>query len=451
VISRQTKLQLLVFGIVAVLGLVYAGGTYAGLGRLIPGYDKGYLVSADFSDSGGIFTGAQVTYRGVSIGKVEKLSLRPDGVRVALRLKPGIKVPTPTKAVVGNRSAIGEQYVDLQPQNDGSTLLKGGDVIPASMTAIPIQPTQLVVNLDRLVRSVDTADVTVVLDELGQAFDGAGDDLQRLIDAGDQLSTAATQNLPATLRLIQDSKPVLDTQRDLAGDFRSYNANLAQLTTQLRSSDPDFRALFKSGTDSGQVTTQLLEANRANLPVLLDNLVFAAQVQAVRIPAIRQILVSYPNVVAGGFTVTPGDGTAHFGFVTNTNVSACPQTDVGYRGTKQRDPSDQSNRTPNLSAYCSQQSPSPVDVRGARNAPRAEGLPPFPQDRSSSINRSASLYGGVTGTDGYTVGLADYDPSTGHVISATGQQFTLGSTAGAAAVFGESSWQWLLMDPLRHS
>ena len=449
-ITRQTKIQLVVFGLVAVLGILFAGGRYAGLGRLVPGYDAGYLVKADFSDSGGVFEGAQVTYRGVPVGKVEKLTLQGNGIRVGLRLKPGSKVPSPTKAFVANRSAVGEQYVDLQPQNDGPVYLKAGDVIPQDMTGIPIQPTQLVVNLDKLVRSIDTADVTVVLDELGKAFEGSGDDLQRLIDAGDQLTAAATQNLPQTLKLIQDSKPVLDTQRAVAGDFKSYNASLATLTSQLRSSDPDFRALFANGTASANVTTSLLEANRANLPVLLDNLIFAAQVQAVRIPAIRQVLVTYPNVVAGGFTVTPGDGTAHFGLVNNSTPPACPSTDKGYAPTKKRDPGDVVPRLSNFNAYCSQQKPSQTDVRGSRNAPRAENLPPFPEDQSAAVNR-ASLFSGLSPTNGYTTGYADYDPTSGHLITASGQQYTLGSTAGAQSLFGDASWKWLLMDPLRTS
>ncbi len=449
-ITRRTKAQLVVFLIVALLGVTYAGGKYAGLGRLVPGYDRGYLVHAAFTDSGGIFKGAQVTLRGVPAGLVEDISLTDTGIDVALRLRPGQKVNTPVKAFVGNRSAVGEQYVDLQPQTDDPTYLKAGDTIPQAMTGIPIQPTQLLVNLDKLVRSVDTRDVTVVLDELGKAFDGAGDDLQRLIDAGNQLTSAATQNLPQTLKLIQDSKPVLDTQRDLAGSFKSYNASLAQLTAQLRASDPDFRALFKSGTDSANITTSLLEANRKNLPVLLDNLVFAAQVQKVRIPALRQILVTYPNVVAGGFTVTPGDGTAHFGLVTNTAGPACPTSDPGYATTKRRDPSDNTPRQSNLEAYCSLRSPSATDVRGASNAPRAEGLAPFPGDKNAPINR-ASLYGGATSTQGYTASYADYDPSTGKAITAGGSQFTLASGMGLTSLFGSSSWQWLLMDPLRGS
>ena len=454
-ISRRVKLQLMVFGLVAVLGILFAGGRYAGLGKLVPGHDNGYLVMADFTDSGGVFEGAEVTYRGVPVGKVEKLDIEGTGIRVSLRLKPGTKVPTPTKASVNNRSAVGEQYVDLQPQNDGSEYLRPGEVIPQSMTSIPIQPTQLVVNLDELVRSVNTADVTVVLTELGRAFEGSGDDLQRLIDAGNQLTEAATQNLPQTVKLIHDSLPVLNTQRDVAGSFKAYNASLAKLSAQLRASDPDFRTLFTNGTASAEATTSFLEANRVNLPPLLQNLVFVAQVQAVRIPALRQILVTYPNVIAGGFTVTPGDGTAHFGLVTNNNSPPCPGTDPGYAPTKKRDSSDATEKPANDNAYCSQQSPSATDVRGARNAPRgSDRTAPFPEDRRQP-NNQAALFSGLSSTDsytnGYSVGLADYDPTTGHAMTSDGKPFSIGATTGAEAVLGDDAWKWLLMDPLRSS
>lgn len=450
-ITRSIKIQLLVFGLVSLLGLGYAGLQYADLGRFLPGYDDGYLVKADFVDSGGVFVGAEVTNRGVPVGKVESLALLDDGVRVGLRLRPGTRLPTPVKAVVANRSAVGEQYVDLLPQSDGEALLAEGDVIPPSMTAIPIQPTQLVVNLDRLVRSVDVDSVAVLLDELGTAFDGAGDDLQRLIDAGDRLTDAATRNLPQTLRLIEDGKTVLDTQRDVSSAFVSFNRDLASLSTQLRKSDPDFRALFKKGADSAAITTQLLNEMRVTLPALIGNLAFVAQVQAVRIPALRQILVTYPNAVAGGFTVTPGDGTAHFGLVSTTEPGVCPGSDKGFAGTKRRDPSDNTPRLSNFNAYCSLPKGQPIDVRGANNAPRAEGLRPFPNDQqggSSSTVRGTSGSGPLL-VPGWTTMFADYDPSTGRTVTATGERYTVGSTMGASSLFGEGTWQWLLMDPLR--
>jgi phospholipid/cholesterol/gamma-HCH transport system substrate-binding protein len=49
VITRQTKLQLLAFAVVAVLGMSYLGFKYVGLDRLVLG--SGYDVAADFTDS----------------------------------------------------------------------------------------------------------------------------------------------------------------------------------------------------------------------------------------------------------------------------------------------------------------------------------------------------------------------------------------------------------------
>ncbi|MBK5307685.1 MAG: MCE family protein [Frankiaceae bacterium] len=451
-ISRQTKLQLMVFGLISVLGLSYTGVRYAGLGRFFQ--DQGYVVSADFVDSGGIFKGAEVTNRGVPQGKVVSLTLRKDGVRVGLRMRPGTKVPKDVKAFVGNRSAVGEQYVDLQPQTDGGPFLGEGSVIPRDRTGIPIPPTQLLVNLDRFVTSIDTRDVTVVLDELGKAFEGSEDSLQRLVDAGDLLTQAATDHLPQTKKLIQDGRTVLATQRDTAGQFRSFNRDLADLTGQLRASDPDFRRLFAGGTQSALQVTDLLETNRSALPILLNNLVTIAQVQSIRLPALRQILVTYPNVIAGGFTVVPDDGTTHFGLATTSEPAPC--INGGYAATKKRDPSDLNLRTPNLNAYCASPSSSGQDVRGAHNAPRPAGERPYPNNTTSAVpERTASLgsavrpSGGAATRDGSdTVLLGDYDPLTGNVITSDGQRLTIGSSAGAAAVFGASSWQLLLLGPL---
>ncbi|MDT7546422.1 MAG: phospholipid/cholesterol/gamma-HCH transport system substrate-binding protein [Actinomycetota bacterium] len=451
-ISRQTKLQLLVFGLISILGLSYTGVRYAGLGRFFQ--DQGYVVSADFVDSGGIFKGAEVTNRGVPQGKVVSLTLRQDGVRVGMRMRPGTKIPSDVKAFVGNRSAVGEQYVDLQPQKNGGPYLGGGDVISRDRTGIPIPPTQLLVNLDKLVNSVDTRDVTVVLDELGKAFEGSGNSLQRLVDAGDALTEAATAHLPQTKRLINDGRTVLNTQRDTASQFQSFNRDLADLTGQLRASDPDFRRLFANGTQSANETTDLLESNRSALPILLANLVTVAQVQSIRLPAIKQILVTYPNVIAGGFTVVPNDGTTHFGLSTTGNPPPCT---AGYTTTKRRSPSDTTLRTPNLNAYCAVPSSSGQDVRGAQNAPRPAGERPYPNNTGSAVPPRAgagtapaasrqSSTGAGAGQD--TVLLGDYDPATGNVITADGQRLTIGSSAGASQLFGGSSWQVLLLGPL---
>lgn len=445
-ITRQTKLQLMVFLLISVAGLTYTGIRYAGLGSFF--LDQGYVVSAEFVDSGGIFDGAEVTYRGVAVGKVEELNLIPGGVRVDLRLEPGTEVPTGASALVANRSAVGEQYVDLQPDRAGAPFMDDGDVIPTERTAIPISPTQLVVNLDDFVTSIDTTDLGIVLDELGKAFGGGtGDSLQKLVDAGDLLTQAALDALPETKTLIRDGTTVLNTQRDVAGQFESFNRDLALLTSTLRESDPDFRSLFANGTQSANEVTDLIRKNRSDLPVLLSNLTTVAQIQKVRLPALRQILVTYPNVVAGGFTVAPGDGTTHFGLVTNSTPPVCTE---GYETTDKRPPADTRTRTPNLEAFCAEPEGSATNIRGARNSPYPAGNAPFPEGRegSTTTTASGSRLPSSSAPVEDTIAMADYDPATGRVITAGGDRLTIGSSFGADRVFGADSWRWLLLGPL---
>ena len=449
-ITRQTWIQLAVFLVISVVGVTYTAATYANLDRFF--VDTGYLVSADFADSGGIFERAEVTYRGVPVGSVEKMSLIDEGVRVTMRIEPDIEVPDDARALVANRSAVGEQYVNLIPERRGAPFFDDGDVIPTSRTEVPISPSELIVNLDDFVSSIDTRDLAVVLDELGVAFDGAGESLQRLVDDGDVLTQAALDNIEPTRELIRDGEVALNTQRDVGGQFRSFNRDLRLLSDTLRTSDPDFRRLYANGTTSAQEFTALIESNRTALPVLFDNLITFAQIQNVRLPALNQILVTYPNVVAGGYTVVPGDGTSHFGLVTEQVPPVCTESDsdpntAGYRN-EQRDPADTSIK-PNYDAFCALESPNPVSVRGARNSPRPGGLPPFPEDRAQNQDgeEENELGAPVRSFEG-DVALADYDPISGHVITAEGERFSFGSTAGASAKFGDDSWRWLLLNPL---
>ena len=105
-ITRRTRLQLIAFVVITLLGVSFVGARYARIDRLVR--DDAYLVQAHFADSGGIFAGGEVTYRGVGIGTVDKLVLTADGVDVYLAIQnEWDQIPTNSKALVGNRSAVG--------------------------------------------------------------------------------------------------------------------------------------------------------------------------------------------------------------------------------------------------------------------------------------------------------------------------------------------------------
>ncbi len=264
-IGAKVKLQVIAFLVISALGITYVGLRYVGLGGAL--LNDTYVVNADFTESGGIFSGAEVTYRGVTIGKVGQLHLRRDGVRVELRINRDTKVPADITATVANRSAVGEQYVDLRPLSSGRPYLRRGSVIPARRTSTPLPVQTLVLNLDRLVESIDRDDLTTVIDELDRAFSGAGPDLQRLLDSGDALLTEAEANVGPTLDLIRTGKTVLETQRASSDDIRRWAAGLASLSDQLRRSDPDIRRLLAEGPGAATELQDLLTGLRPSIGV----------------------------------------------------------------------------------------------------------------------------------------------------------------------------------------
>src|SRR5690606_35663045 len=195
---------LLAFLVITLLGVSYVSANYVGLTDRLS--DRTYTVEVELTESGGLFENAEVTYRGVTVGEVHELRLTADGVRAVLELDRDTPVPSDAVAVVEERSAVGEQFVDLQPDRRGGPYLEDGSVIPRNRTKLPITATQLLLNLDKLVNSVDKDDLTTVISELDAAFSGTGPALQALIDNGNAFVGAATENLGPTTRLIEDGR-----------------------------------------------------------------------------------------------------------------------------------------------------------------------------------------------------------------------------------------------------
>jgi len=424
-ITRRTRLQLMVFLLITVLGVAYVGAKYARIDRLF--FDDTYTVTASFAESGGIFTGAEVTYRGQPVGRVGKLELEPDGVLVNLDIDNATLIPRDTKAVIANRSAIGEQYVDLQPRTDHGPFLKDRSTIDREDTELPISTTELLLNLDQLVNSVDRDDLRTTVKELGTALRGKGSDLQTIIDSSGVLIDAADANIAQTIKLINDGNTVLATQVASGDHIKTWAKNLALLSDTLVTSDADLRAVVDNGSVASQQLTALITENKADIAVLLGNLLTVSELTAVRLDAVEQLLVVYPAVVMGGYVVPGKDrGTghfdAHFGLVLGSDPAACR---AGYGGTDKRVPQDTSSKPANSQAACTAPSSTGTNVRGAQNKPNPS---------SRSLNRAGFGVGtDATGVSGGYAGVPE---------------FMVGSTGGQYRMLGKDSWKAMMLGPV---
>ena len=389
--SRLVRIQLVVFALVALLGIVYVGAKYVRLDKLL-GFGE-YMVYVDLDDSGGIFTNAEVTYRGVPVGRVGDLSLTEDGVRVQLRLDSGgPDIAASSRAVVANRSAIGEQFVDLQPDTVDAPFLEDGSIITDTEIPVPIET--VLMSVDGLVQSVPLEPLRIVVTELGSALDGRGEDIGRLADSLSTLTEAGLEALPQTVTLIRDTRTVLDTQSDQASSIRQFSNDLDLVTAQLRSSDPDLRAIIDNGTPASDELGALVAEGGPALTKNLENLAALASSLAPQAIALQPLLTFLPGIAAGASTIAPGDGTVHQGLVLETNNP--PTCTIGYEGTyeilkqmKAEDPNfdDTQQDFPfNTNANCNVPQGSVTGVRSANRIVYADPATSQPWDMTPKVD-----------------------------------------------------------------
>ena len=302
-ITRVTKIQLMIFAIVTVLGGAFVGGRYANVDRLF--IDRSFPVTADFRDSGGIFAGAEVTYRGIAVGKVGKLVFTDSGVRATLDIENNApKISEDVTATVANKSAVGEQFIDLAPQSNTSPYLKKGSNIPLSRTNVPIDTTKFLLDSSAFVSSIDTEAMSTLVNELGLAFAGDGQDLSTIIDAQMAFIQTADDNFEVTRSLIRGSSSVLQTFVDKRGQFSSFTSDLALLSDTLVRSDKDIRRLFDEGSSSARLVRKVVKENNKDLQSIFNDFnTFTEAVDEFH-KGMEVISILFPYLVHGSFTAT---------------------------------------------------------------------------------------------------------------------------------------------------
>jgi phospholipid/cholesterol/gamma-HCH transport system substrate-binding protein len=402
-LTRKVVIQVIVFAVVGVVAVVYAAMRYAGIGSSVA--NPGYTVRLDLADGGGIFTNAEVTYRGVTVGKVQGMRLTANGIEVDLHINSSApQIPADLQAAVADRSAVGEQYVDLMPSTASGPYLADGSVISQDRTSTPLPTQNLLANLDQLASSVPTGSLQTVVDELDAGFHGTGPDLQRLLDSVSDFTKTAQSQLPQTTQLLTTGKTVLDTQNSEAGSIESFSTSLRQISAQLKTSDPDIRSLIANAPQAATQVTDLLTESGQQIGGLLANLLTTANILVTRESGLELVMVAYPQLAGASGTVVPGDNTAHLGLA--LNLFNPPPCTSGYQSTPHRAGNVTSAASPNTQAYCALSPATGVDVRGAENAPYG-GSPGQPAaSGSTGYTGSPGSSGGSGTSSGGTSPLA---------------------------------------------
>ncbi|MGB3304403.1 MAG: MlaD family protein [Gordonia sp. (in: high G+C Gram-positive bacteria)] len=383
-LSRLVRTQLAVVLIVGLLAAVYAGVRFARMDQALG--IAGYRVVVHMDDASGIFDNAEVTYRGVHAGRVSAMRMRPGGVDVELMIDTDHKIPESSVAVVANRSAIGEQFLDLQPPSSAGPYLADGAEI--DKVKMPPVIAEVIASTIDLTTTIPVDQLRTVVTELGKAFNGKGDDLSRLIDSLDKVSADGLASLNSTIGLIKSSNVVLETQAEQSDEILKWSRSLDLVAAQLAGSDPAIRRILADGPRAAAALSGFLDDNGADATKLIGQLGRTVDAISPTSFATEMTVALLSNLSAGSHSPAPGNGQIRFGIVLETgNPPSCTR---GYESTQQmiaeikrKNPNFDINYDDfpfNTDAKCAVPVGNPTSVRGADRASLANPDIPQPWD-----------------------------------------------------------------------
>lgn len=485
-LSRGMLIQLAIFTVIALTAVAVMGLHFLKLPAKLFGIGR-YSVTVELPETGGLYSTGNVTYRGVEVGRVESVKLTDTGVDAVLSLKSGIDIPSDLKAEVHSQSAIGEQYVDFVPQDNSSRPLKDGDVIPRSETSVPPDINALLDAANTGLEAIPRDNLKTAIDEAYNAVGGLGPQLSDIVKGSTALAIDARKNLDPLINLIDNSKPVLDSQVQTSAAIQAWASHIATVTGDLqRANDSVAGFIDQQGIIvATQEARKLMERLKPTLPVILANLSSVGQVAVSYQNDIEQLLVLLPQAVAQGqgtFIANADTKQDYRGeyLSFNLNVNLPPACTTGFLPAQQA-------RVPSLTdwpdrasgdLYCRTPQDSPFNVRGARNIP----CETVPGKRAPTVKMCESDEQYVPLNDGNNwkgdpnatlsgqdvpqlppgsppsqlnmptappptplLGVAEYDPATGTYIGPNGREYTQSDLAKPTKQ--DDTWQSMLLPP----
>jgi phospholipid/cholesterol/gamma-HCH transport system substrate-binding protein len=363
-LTRRIKIQLAIFGTLTLIAVGVLVVHYLHMPTLM-GVGQ-YTLKADLPGSGGLYATANVTYRGITIGKVTDVEPTRKGVVATIRIADKYKIPIDASANVHSVSAVGEQYLDLVSDGNPGQYFSDGQTITKSTVPAQIGPALDAANRGLAVLPKDK--IAALLDETAQAVGGLGPSLQRLVDATQAFVGDTKTNISDVNDIIENSAPILDSQVDSGDTIERWAHNLNTLAAQTADQDQSLKSVLSQAAPTTDQVNAVFSDVRESLPQTLANLAIVLDMLKRYHNNIEQILVLLPQFGSFAQTVLSSDTIV---LDIGLGINQPPPCLTGFLPASEwRSPADTNPAPLPAGTYCKipQDTPSNV-VRGARNIP----------------------------------------------------------------------------------
>ncbi len=266
------------FGILVFLWLNFGGA--------VPLQPEGYRVNVAFPSATQLAQEADVRISGVRVGRVKKLESNKESGLTDTELEIDaryVPIPKDTRAILRQKTLLGETYVELAPGDGGRGTIGDGGTLAQGQVADTVE-------LDEILRGFDPTTrerFSTWFDQAGIAAKGNAEPLNDALalltpfaeETEDVLEVLRRQS-GATQRFVRDTGYVFDALTERKGQLRDLIRNSNRTWEAIASRDAQFADTFRvfpTFLREGRATTERLTEFANDTDPLIDQLRPAAR------------------------------------------------------------------------------------------------------------------------------------------------------------------------------
>ncbi|WP_024793565.1 MCE family protein [Tomitella biformata] len=316
--SRRT----LITAVAASSALLITGCSWDGLNSLpLPGAigtgSSSYELIVQIGSVGTLTQNSPVMIDDVTVGSIRKLTVNPDWTaKVVIGLAEGTEVPRGTRAMVGQVSLLGSQFMGLIPPKgvaaEDAPLLQGGDTISMSESSTAPSTESTLSTLSVVLNGGGLAQLNDITTELNAVFDGNQESIHDLLPQLESLTATLDRQKGDIVLAMEGVNRLSSTVRDQDEVLVAALQGLAPATQVLANEKDNLAgAIMALGKFSGvadDVLTRSSDDLRANL-ASMGPILSAVADTGDALPDTLSLLFTFPFPMETLFNAMRGDYT----------------------------------------------------------------------------------------------------------------------------------------------
>lgn len=270
--------------------------TLSGCSLVSPGGGSKHM-TAYFAKTTAFYEQSHVKLMGVDVGKVDKITIQGDRVRVDFHVDGDVPIVQNVNAAIVPLNLVGERNLVLSPAwTPGRPQAGDGTVIPEERTSVPVETDDALKAFTNVANALDPAKVKKSLGTAAKSFAGNGDAFNLAVQQTGDLTHATAgqtddllqvaENLNTLAGVVKGREQVLGT---LIQDFGAASKVLADEKHDIQDLITGILALLNNGGD-------LLNKYKGNLPGDLAVLTRVALTLQGDVKSVGGLITALPKV-----------------------------------------------------------------------------------------------------------------------------------------------------------